>query len=761
VPSRPLTRLLTTALLFLVPAAPLHGQVLRDLRGTVRSVTDSLPLPGVRLTVVGRGIPAVSAPSTHSGPDGSFMLPRIPLAGVSLALYRSSVAPDTVRVPDGVDTVTVYALVVPVALPPVVISAVERPIARERFEAEAQPSTVTLAAADIQRAPAILETDVVRVVQYLPGSVAKNDYSIGYNVRGGESDQNLIQLDGITIFNPSHLAGLFSTFDANAVARTDFYSGGFPAEYPGRLSSVLDIGLRTGNTERVAVNGQVSLLSSKVLVEGPAWGRATWLASVRRTYADALVGLLSSEVLPYYFTDALARVTVPYGRRGSVAVTGYWGRDVLDLELVKATPTRDAQVLAFDWGNALLGATWRLPIGPRAVLETRAGVSTFATALGLRPSLVEFTNDVRLFTASTTFQPAPEARHDVRLGTAVESYAMDYGVESPALETDLLQAHYEPTVWSAFAEDQWRAARWLLLRPGARVDYVTGTARAYVSPRFSFKTFVSPRDAIQGSVGRYHQAIHSIRDQEIPVTIFEFWIGADAYIPVARSDHVVLGYERWFGNDLQLTVEGYRKTFHHLVTPNRAQDLRVVGDEYIPAEGDAWGGDILLRKHAGALRGWIAYGYTRTIRRAGGVEFPPAHDRRHTLNVIAFLPGPLGSDMGVRFGLGSPLPYTGFIGEWDHRLYDATTHRFFDSEKEPISAGINSLRYPAYTRLDVSFRWQFEKWGGQWEPYLQVANVYNRKNPFLYVFDFDEAPPTRTGVSQIPLLPTFGVEFWF
>jgi len=452
---------------------------------------------------------------------------------------------------------------------------------------------------------------------------------------------------------------------------------------------------------------------------------------------------------------------MPYGRRGSVSVTGYWGRDVLDLELVKATPTREAQVLAFDWGNALLGAAWRLPIGSRAVLETRAGVSTFSTALGLGPSLAEFTNDVRMYTAQTTFMPAPETRHDVRLGAAVESYAMDYGVRSLALETDLFEAHYAPTVWSGFAEDQWRAARWLLLRPGIRGDYVQGTGKGYLSPRFSFKTFLSPQDAVQGSAGRYHQAIHSIRDQEIPVTIFEFWIGADAYIPVARSDHLVLGYERWSGSDLQLTVEGYRKTFHDLVTPNRAQDIRVEGDEYIPAEGHAWGGDILLRKFAGPLRGWIAYGYTRTVRRSRGVEFPPAHDRRHTLNVIAFLPGPLGSDMGVRFGLGSPLPYTGFVGEWYHRQYDASRNTFEDSDAEPISAAINGERFPTYTRLDLSFRWAFEKWGGQWQPYLQLANVYNRKNPFLYVFDYDDTPPTRTGVSQIPLLPTFGVEFWF
>jgi hypothetical protein len=730
------------------------GPARRDIVGTVRLAQDGSALAGVRVDV------EEFSDSTVTDSAGYFALRGLPDRDHRLVLSRSGLASDTVRVPQGTDSVEAVLGPRAVELDTIAVTIADRSVARDRFEAEAQPSIVSLEPADIADAPALLEADVVRVVQYLPGSVAKNDYSIGYNVRGGESDQNLIQLDGVPIFNPSHLAGLFSTFDANAVSSTDFYTGGFPSGYSGRLSSVLDIGLRSGNPDRLAVNGQVSLLSSKVLVEGPAGG-ATWLVSARRTYADLLVSLLSTEVLPYYFTDVLGKVTIPAGRGGSIAFTGYWGRDVLDLELVKATAERDAQRLTFDWGNALFGATWRQSLGESAFAETRAAASTFSTTLGLRPSFAEFLNDARLYTAQTTVAPAPDAVHDVRLGAAVESYAMRYGIGSQALETSFFEARYSPTVWSAFVDDQWDAASWLLLRPGARVDYVTGANRTVVSPRLSFRAFLTPNDAIQGSVGRYHQAIHSIRDQEIPVTIFEFWIGADRFVPIGRADHFVLGYERWFGRDLQLTVEGYRKTFHDLVTPNRGQDLRVAGDEFIPADGDAWGGDILLRKHGGTIRGWLAYGYTWTRRRADGAEFPPAHDRRHTLNIVGFAPGPLGSDLGVRLGIGSPLPYTGFIGEWDHRLYDATTHRFHEYDKEPISATINGQRYPTYTRLDVSFRWRFEKWGGEWQPYVQVANVINRKNPFVYVFDYDAAPPTRTGVSQIPLLPTFGVEFWF
>lgn len=744
--------LLAVALSF--DAAGLAAQGGRDIRGHVRAAADSSAIAGVRVTVVGGNRMAVT------GRDGGFTLRAVPRGLTTLALLGGGIVPDTVAMPLGRDTITIYVRRLSIALPAVVIRGERQPVARERFESTAQLSTASLAPAEITRAPGLFEADVVRVVQLLPGSVTKNDYTIGYNVRGGEADQNLVQLDGIPVFNPSHLAGLFSTFDANAVASTDFYVGGFPAAYPGRLSSVLDVRLRSGDPDAVRWHGQVSLLSSKLLVEGPV-GPATFLAAARRTYADAVVSLLTSEVLPYYFTDAVGRVTLPYGRRGAVAVTGYWGRDVLDLELVQPDVDRDGVRLAFDWGNRLAGVTWRHPVGRRGLVDTRVGLSEFSTTLGLTPSLVRFDNRARLYTAQVLVAPAPGTRHDIQVGAGVESYAMDYAVESFALETSFFRARYRPTVWSAFLEDEWRAARGLLLRPGVRVEHVTGAGTTALSPRLSVKLFLDARTAAIGSVGRYHQAIHSIRDQELPVTVYEFWIGADRFVPVARADHLVLGFERWLREDLQLSLEGYRKTFANLVTPNRAQDLRLEGDEFLPVSGDAWGLDLLLRKHLGALRGWIAYGFTKASRRALGTTYPPAHDRRHTLNVVAFLPGPLGSDLGIRWGLGSPLPYTGFVGEWDHRFYSATEGHWVDFDTEPISAAINGERYPPYSRLDVSMRWDFTGWGVRWEPYVQIANVYNRRNVFLYFFDYLDSPPTRTGVSQIPLLPTFGVELSF
>lgn len=737
----------TLLLLALLPV-----QSARVVTGRVVLLPDSVPVRGVRVGVSGTAVAA------RTDARGAFRLTEVPDAGVSLTASGPGIRPDTVYVPADRDTVTITVAPAPVMLDPVVVTETRGGIARARFEATAQPSLTSLSPAEIAGTPGLLEADILRTVQLLPGTVARNDYSIGYNVRGGESDQNLILVDGITIFNPSHLAGLFSTFDANAVARADFHTAGFPARYPGRLSSVLDLSLRTGDPAATRVSGQVSLLSSKFLVEGPL-GSGTWFLSGRRTYADAVVAAFSSEVLPYYFTDVLGKTVLPLGG-GALSFTGYWGRDVLDFNLVKAAEGREAIDLAFDWGNALAGLTWRHAVG-RGFAEHRASVSTFSTTLGLLPDLARFDNRVRLLSAGSQLVPWPDGRHDLRAGIDVSTYAMDYLVRSPSLGTTFLDTEYHPAVFALALEDRWRATPWLIVHPGLRAEHVTGADRTVLSPRGAAKVFLTDDLALSASAGRYHQVVHSIRDQEIPITIFEFWIGADEFVPVARSDHLAGGIEYWPSSGLELKAEGWRKTFRDLVTPNRAQDLRVRGDEFIPATGDAHGVDVLVRRHAGRVRGWLGYSYVRTIRRAEGVEFPPAHDRRHTVNVVMQAPGPLGADLSVRWGYGSPLPYTGFRGEWHHRVYDATRGVWEDSREEPLAAAINGERFPPYHRLDVGLRWQFEKFGGQWEPYLQVANAYNRQNVFVYFFDYQDAPPTRTGVSQLPVLPTFGIEFTF
>ena len=745
-------------------APPLHAQGSRRVSGRVLSAADSAPLASVLVRTVG------SPGSVLSDSAGAFVIEG-PVTPFRIAIRRIGLVPDTASVPAGVDTVTLYARALPVLLSPLGVEAVASP-ARARFDTLAQPNLVTLSGADIMRTPGLLEPDVLRAVQLLPGTVSRNDYSTGYNVRGGESDQNLVLLDGITVFNPSHLGGIFSTFDVNAIDRADFMNGGFPAEYSGRLSSVLDVSLRAGSGERAHASGGISLLSSKALLEAPV-GPVSLLLSARRTYIDQLVKTVSKEVLPYYFTDLMGKVSYPYRGGGVLSLTTYWGRDVFSPNLVKAVEGREAIDLTFDWGNRLAGLNWSQPVG-RGMLEQHASVSEFFTRLDLKPDLVHFGNTARLLSGRTAYAFPRLGGHAAKLGVAVEHFDMAYQITNPGsaegaiLDEDQSSSEgsagffnraYRPTVLSAFLQDQWTVTPSLILRGGVRAERVGNASFSGLSPRGSFKLFVSPDHAITGSAGRYHQMVQSQRDQELPISIYEFWVGASSTVPVARSDHLVLGYEGWIGGGTQVTVEGYRKTFDNLITPNRGLALRDSGETFLPVTGDAWGVDVLVRRHIGALRGWIAYGFTHARRHTQDVDFPPAHDRRHTLNVVLQAPGPLHSEMGLRWGLGSPLPYTPLLGEWDHRSYSPTYHAFLGSHNEPLGGDINSARFPNYSRLDAGLRWHSRKWGLVWEPYMQIVNVYNRRNVFTYFFDNDRTPAGRTAIYQLPILFTLGLDF--
>ena len=750
--------LASTALLVAIIAVvgqPLAGQT-RDLVGTVRATDDDAAIEGVSVQVVGFSGRAV----TDS--NGFFALARLSEGELSLVFERLGFATDTLLVPIGTDSVEVFLETSAVELAEIVVQTSAAARARQRFEQSAQASAITVDARDILRTPTFLEADVIRMIQLLPGTVAINDYTVGYNARGGEADQNLIQLDGITIFNPSHLGGLFSTFDAQAIGDTEYLTGGFPSHYSGRLSSVLDVRTRPGSRE-FGVMGQISLLSSKVLVEGSLpFGNSTFLVAGRRTYADQIIKWFTSSELPYYFGDAVAKLTFQLPTGGTLAATGYIGRDVLDWEFEQSDPTVESVSLRVNWGNRLLGLNYDDWIFGKP-LELSASVTEFSTTVGLFPDFARVDNDARLLTVKGAVSLSPGRSHDVRVGGGIEEYRFRYDAGSAALSTSFLDLKYRPRILSAFIDDQWRPQRWLMIRPGLRMEAVGGGADVVTfSPRVALKALVAENFALTGSAGRYFQPIHSLRDHNSPWSFVDFWIGADSLTPVGRSDHLVLGFEQWFSPDLSLTVEGYRKTFNDILNTNVADDLAVRGDEFVTMTGDAYGLDVLLRKYAGDWTGWISYSFGKSMRQDPTQEFAPAHDRRHFLNIVVNGAGPLGSEMSLRWGFGSPLPYTQIVGQWEHRTYRVAANGFRDLELEPIAdLQLNGRRYPHYSRLDVSFRWETGLWGGVAHPFLQFVNLYNRANVFLYNFDFTETPGVRRTVPQLPFLPSFGMEFEF
>ncbi|MGD2135393.1 MAG: TonB-dependent receptor [Gemmatimonadales bacterium] len=773
--SRSLALAAALALVTLCAVGRSAAQQTRIVEGVVRSAADTAPLVNVRVRVLEVGSRA------ETDRHGRFTIGGLPLAAVHLVFERLGLISDTVRVAPDTRAIAVFLRPGAVRVTPLVAEGA--PPARERFERLAQTSTVSLDPIDIANTPALLEPDVARVAQLLPGTVAKNDFTVGVNVRGGEADQNLVRLDGITVFNPFHLGGLFGTFDASAVERVDVITGGFPAGFGGRLSSVMDVEVRRGSRSGVNVDGAVSLLAGRAVVDGPI-GRsgATYLAGVRRTYADVFTDAFSDKTLGYYFTDAVTKLTLPVGR-GRVAVTGYWGRDALDLPWVRAEPGREGVDLVFSWGNRLAGVTWYQPVGA-AELEHHLSVSAFASQFGLVPGVLDVESSLWHVALRSGLAVRLTDQNDVRLGLGLETHRIAYTLANAGINTDVpdnitvedreipydfrnaafnaqtLDLEYRPRVWFAYLDDQWRPVAGVLLRPGVRVEHVSGGADfTGVSPRIGAKVFVTGDLALTASLGRYYQALHSIRDQEVPITVFDYWIGADERTPVARSDHLVVGLERWFGNDVSVSLEAYGKTYGNLPLRNYEDDPKVHGDEFVIATGEAWGIDLLVRRHRGRVRGWVAYGLAKTTRTTAIVPFSPAHDRRHALDVVVQAPGPFGSALSVHWGYGSGLPYSGIVGQWPHRKYNAELHLFELAENEVISTERNGERFPHYSRLDVGLRWRVEALGGIWRPYVSVLNLYDRRNVFFYAYDFGETPPTRSGWSQLPMLPTVGVEF--
>jgi hypothetical protein len=660
---------------------------------------------------------------------------------------------------------------------------------RIRFEETAGTTVREISGEEIRLVPGVAEADPIRAVQVLPGVVTTTDFSAAFNVRGGSADQNLILLDGVPIFSPFHLGGFFSVFNGDLVERAELLSGGFPADQGGRVSSVLRVETDAGDGS-FRMDGGVSLLASRLAVAGglqeglrDALGlsAARWRVSARRSYFDLLLAPVFD--FPYHLTDLQGTMEAWTPGGDQWEFTAYRGRDVLDLSRLDADdfPLR----IEWDWGNDVAGVRWTRPRSGGGFLRANASYSRFGTGL-LFPDFddTQFRSEVDQVTLGADLEVWP--RSGLRVGVGVDGQRLGYDNLAETGGTVFGQGVGTGWLLGGYGQVNWRVdPRWRV-EAGLRMDAwrpSPGPAETVLSPRLSVKRFLGADRAwaVKASAGRYTQFLHSLRDEQLPLGL-DVWVLSGDRAPHVVSDQLQVGVEAFPRPGWQVSLEGYYRDFDGVVTFNAADDPNTDLDDILGGTGTSYGADLLVRRDRGDVTGWIALSWLKAERTFEDVlspleprpdiTFPPVFDRRLDVDLVLRLPLPGGWRGGLRWNLGTGVPYTRPVASYAY--YQPTFRggapllewegQDSDDDFDGIAVLLgdrNGARYPVYHRLDLSVRREFVRSWGSFTPYLDVLNVYNRRNVLFYFFEYEETPPTRSGISMFPLLPSFGVEISF
>lgn len=662
----------------------------------------------------------------------------------------------------------------------------------------------------IKSLPALLgEVDVLKVIQFLPGIQSAGEGNSGFYVRGGGPDQNLVLVDDAIVYNASHLFGFFSVFNPDAVKDIEVTKGTMPARFGGRVSSVLDIGLKEGNARNTSLSGGLGLISSRLTLEGPiVEDTVSYIISGRRTYIDVLTRPFVNPESAfagsgYYFYDLNAKVNWRASRKDQFYLSGYFGRDVFDFRSSSA-----GFGSRIPWGNATVTARWNHLISDKAFLTTTATYSDYEFAFEARQDSFTFgfrsgIDDRGLKTRLTLY---PNPRHTVRAGVEytyhtflpTEFYATSNGVDFDLGEAVRTRSHEV----ALYLEDEFDLTESIKVNAGLRRSgfIQTGPFTRYVpaveadllgaatppsevrygrgervavhggwEPRLAMRLRSGPRSSIKAGVGHNLQYIHlaSLSPTSLPGDI---WLPSSDIVRPQQGTQVSAGWFRDFGaeRNVEGSIEVYHKWLSHLVAyaEGTQPDDNIrnnVDNNLVFGTGTSYGAEFFLKRRRGIWTGWIGYTWSRTDRDFpdlnGGLPFPARYDRRHDLSVIAEW------TLDDRWKLGGT-----FIYGTGNAITVPAQRYFVDGNLLDVYGPRNGFRMPPYHRADFgATHTPRPKKGrvrhGQWV--FSVYNLYNRLNPYFIYFgnegDITEGTLDIQAyqVSLFPILPSVTWNFKF
>lgn len=650
---------------------------------------------------------------------------------------------DIEMIPEGVELETV-----------VVESKVER-------EEQRNIGTSQITTELIKDLPPVIEPDVFRSVQLLPGVKAANDFSSGLYVRGGSPDQTLILLDETTVYNPSHFFGFFSTFNPDAVKDVRLYKGGYPATYGGRLGSVLTVFNKDGNRNETRGSVSLGLLASRISAEGPT-GSGSWMLAVRRSTLEPLLAILrgTTDNVPdsFYFYDINGKLSFDASENDRLSLAFYTGTDNV------LFPFGEDASIGLNYGNRTISGQWRKIISNKLFLKTTATGSRYFNnpefSIGGTP--FERDNNVYDISLKSDLQYIPNENHTVTTGFWAGNLILKFNdsFDNQSTFENRIQSRYA----SFFVQDEWNPSDKWIVTGGVRLNHFSEGDYFKVAPRLS--TEFRPNDSIrlQAAYGRYYQFLTLITNEAF--SGFDLWLTTDDGVPPAYGDQFVLGTKTIPFEGYGLDIEFYYRTMRDLfeLDPFTSD---AAGLEYNQlfrfGEGYAHGAELFFEKQTGRLTGFLGYTFGVTRRKYPGFNtdiissnptarfYPPKYDRLHDMNIVLNYRLSERWSTSTVFSYGTGQAYTEPLGRTE---FPGVPWGNMDRESFTIGR-LNASRLPAYHRLDLAFSRAGNFFGlGEAEWRFQIINVYSRRNTWFYNYDFDENPVEKNEVTLLPILPS-------
>jgi hypothetical protein len=657
-------------------------------------------------------------------------------------------------------------------------------------------SKIEMDAKEVNSIPRVIEADLLRALQTMPGITALSDFSSALYVRGGTPDQNLYRVDGADVYNPEHAFGIFSTFNTDAIKKVEVSKGGFSSEYGGRLSSVIDVTNLDGNRNNFEGTANVSLISASTTLQMPLGSFGSLSGSFRRTYIDQTYAKWDKDIPNYYFYDGNLKGFFDLGENDKLSASFFKSYDNLDYIMNQSA--EQPFTFLYNWGNTTGSANWKHIFSPEVFANFWATTSEFKSDFNFSQfqNLSE-NNQLNDYTLKSSIEYYSSNELKFILGAEYKRLRFIYQEAWDNGRVDVEQncnsgVAYINTVWDPDA--LWN------IETGLRANYFNSDKSFFnLEPRFSIKFRLNETSSLKFATGIYHQYL----DQIQRLFFSSIWAAADNNINASSSDHFILGYQKDVADIFEFETEAYYKSYKNIYEFNQNLVAEIeptyfdnngnpvyttTKNLFVRGDGNTIGLEFLLRKDVGTVNGWISLSLSHTNDKFDGINqgnsFAPRYDRTAVVNFV--LNGDIGDIynlnwnnqpvkksskwlLGLSFiyatGEALTLPSSAYLVNEipDQNLIGIPGTGLPGYQLYP--GEIDSYRLPAYIRMDISIT--YEKDYGSWTlaPYLQIFNIGDRKNVWFinYNNSYQNGVITQTinKINMLPILPSIGVNVKF